>query len=431
MRARALLSAENAWCLYDWANSAFVTTIVAAVLPAYFAETVCAGGPVTFPFAWFTLSGDPTSLWGYSMALAALVVAVLAPAFGAAADAGRRRKQFLAVMTGLGVVCAGLLATTKTGAVLPVLLLLVLGQIGFAGANVFYNSLLVSVAAPHRRDLVSSRGYALGYLGGGILLAINLLMIRRPGMFGLPGAEAGVRASFLSVAAWWALFSLPLFIIVPEGGGGRAGSFSESLAGGLRTLRKTLSHIRGRRNAFRFLLAFLLYNDGVQTVIIMATMFGKDELGLSTGDLVGALLVTQAVGVPGSLLYGAAATRWGAKRMLTVGICAYLCIVLYAFRMSSAVEFMVLAGVVGLFQGGLQAVSRSLYSRLIPAEMSAEYFGFFSVSQRFASIGGPLLFALVNDLTGSARYSILAMAILFLAGGVLLRTVRVPSEVEA
>ena len=415
--------AEWAWCLYDWANSSFVTTITAAVLPVYFADVVCGTDTVTWNLLGRGMESTATSLWGYAMALAAAVVAVLSPLFGAAADASRSRKRLTGLLTAVGVASAGLLSLTGEGDIWPVLGLLVAGQIGFAGSNVFYNSLLMSAAPPERRDLVSARGFAMGYLGGGLLLALNLLMIRRPGMFGMVDAGQGTRMSFLSVAVWWGLFSLPLFLRVPEGRGGSAKGLGTALREGLSRLAGTFGHIGAHRDAFRFLLAYLLYNDGVQTVIMMATVFGKAELGLGTGHLIGALLMTQAIGVPASLAYGSLATRFGAKRMIGVGIAGYLAIILYAFRMEAAWEFWVLAGAVGLFQGGIQAVSRSYFSTMVPEGMNAEYFGFFSISTRFASIFGPLLFALVRDLTGSARGSILSLAVLFLAGGGLLATV--------
>ena len=415
---------EWAWCLYDWANSSFVTTVTAAVLPVYFAEVVCGSRDVSWSLLGLGMESTATSLWGYAMALAALVVAVLSPVFGAAADASRSRKRLTALLTSLGVLSAGLLSLTGEGDIWPVLGLLVAGQIGFAGSNVFYNSLLISAARPERRDLVSARGFAMGYLGGGILLALNLLMIRRPELFGLADGTAGTRLSFLSVAVWWSVFSIPLFLRVPEGSGGAVSGLGPALRDGLRRLSRTLRNLRAHRSAFRFLLAYLLYNDGIQTVIMMATVFGKAELGLGTGHLIGALLMTQAIGVPASLAYGSLASRYGARRMITVGIAGYIAIVLYAFRMQEAWEFWVLAGAVGLFQGGIQAVSRSFFSRMVPTGMNAEYFGFFSISTRFASIFGPLLFAVIRDLTGSARSSILSLAALFLAGWALLATVR-------
>jgi UMF1 family MFS transporter len=400
-----------------------VTTVVAAVLPVYFAEVVCRGEPVAWTFLGRAVHSEAPSLWGYAMSLAALLVALFSPVFGAAADAGGRRKQFLGVLTGLGIAATALLYTVGAGDVWPALGILVLGQLGFAGSNVFYNSLLVSAAPPGKRDAVSARGFAFGYLGGGILLAVNLLMIRSPGTFGFGDPGAATRAVFLTVAAWWALFSVPLFRFVPEGSGGKAASFRESFGSGLRTLRATFRSIRQQKRILRFLVAWLLYNDGIQTVIIMATIFGKSELGIGTGQLIGALLLTQAVGVPGSIAYGRLAERFGAKRMLYAGIAAYIVIILFAFRMHTATEFYVLAGAVGLFQGGVQAISRSFYASMVPAGMSAEYFGFFSVSTRFASIFGPLIFALVGDLTGNLRLSILALAVIFVAGGWILRGV--------
>lgn len=417
--------AENAWCMYDWANSAFVTTIVAAVLPAFFAGVVCGSDPVTLTFFGTTIVSGSQSLWGYSMALAAFLVAVGAPVFGAAADAGGKRKLFLGIMTAVGVLASAMLAFSGPGRVVFTLLMVILGQLGFAGANVFYNSLLVHATPPERRDAVSSRGYAMGYLGGGLLLAINLLMIRKPDLFGLPPGDSAVKLSFLSVALWWAVFSIPLFRRVPQGEAKTAGlSFQESLKGGLKALAVTFRNIRGHRNAMKFLVAFLLYNDGVQTVILMATVFGKAELGLGTSDLIGALLLTQFIGVPGSLLYGRLAKKVGAKGSILAGIAGYTAIVLYAWKMTQSWQFWILAGSVGLLQGGIQAISRSFYSRLIPSEQSSEYFGFFSISSRFASIAGPLMFAVIGDLTGSTRNSILAISVLFVAGALVLLAVK-------
>lgn len=405
-----------------------MTTIVAAVLPVFFAETVCGSRRLDWSLAGLHVSSNATSLWGYAMALAALLVALMAPVMGAAADAGGRRKQFLGVFTGLGVLASGMLALTGPGHIWPVLGLLVAGQVGFAGANVFYNSLLVSAVRPERRELVSARGYAFGYLGGGLLLALNLLMIRKPGLFGIPDTLSAVRLVFLSVSIWWALFSIPLFLRVPEGFSGGASTVPASFRRGFSTILSTFRHIRARRNIFRFLLAFLLYNDGVQTVIMMATVYGKAELGLGSGHLIGALLLTQMVGVPGSLAYGWLAGRFGSRRMIFVGIAGYVGIIAYAVRMSTALDFWILAGVVALFMGGIQAVSRGYYSRMIPEGMNAEYFGFFSVSQKFASIFGPLMFAAVKDITGSSRLSILSLLVLFISGGLVLRTVRDPDD---
>lgn len=416
--------AENAWCLYDWANSAFVTTVVAAVLPAFFAGVVCGTDSVRLSFPGFSLESGSQSLWGYAMSFAAMLVALGAPVFGAAADAGGKRKLFLGVMTGVGVLSSALLFFSGPGRVSFTLAMVILGQVGFAGANVFYNSLIVHATSPERRDMVSSRGFAMGYLGGGILLALNLLMINKPSIFGIPEGNMAVRLSFLSVAIWWAVFSIPLFRKVPQGAPKPGVSFPDSLRKGISTLSVTFRNLKQHRNAMRFLIAFLLYNDGVQTVILMATVFGRAELGLGMSDLIGALLLTQFIGVPGSLLYGKLAEAFGAKKSLLYGIAGYIAIVVYAFRMTESWQFWILAGAVGLLQGGIQAISRSFYSRLIPGEQSSEYFGFFSISSRFASIFGPLMFALTGDITGSTRNSILAISLFFIAGGAVLLSVK-------
>ena len=426
------ISKSNAWCLYDWANSAFVTTVVAVVLPVYFHKIICSeASEITLSILGIQIHSTPTSLWGYAMALAALLVAVFSPVFGAAADIGGRRKQFLGILTAVGVSASALLWFTGPGNIQLVLGLLILGQIGFAGANVFYNSLLLLVAKPGERDTISARGFAFGYLGGGILLAVNLLMIRQPGLFGILDSTTATRFAFLSVALWWALFSIPLFVVVPGKGKGdniRSHSFIESLAAGFKTLRKTLGEIRKYSNLFRFLISFLIYNDGIQTVIMMAAIFAVSSLDLGTSSLIGAMLLTQAVGVPASIIYGRIAKKIGAKKAITAGIFGYLLIIVYAFRMQTAAEFWGLAAAVGLLQGGIQAVSRSFYSRLIPPDMSSEFFGFFAISTRFASIFGPLLFALIADITGNIRLSILVLSVFFLTGGIILAGVKSPSE---
>ncbi len=423
------MSPRLAWGLYDWADSAFVTTIVAAVLPVYFASVVCGGSAeVSFRLLFWDVSGSPTSLWGYAASIAALLVAVASPVAGALADAGGRRKVWLASSAALGIASSAMLSLSGPGMVLYTLAFLAVGEVGFSGAQVFYNSLLGDVSrSSGERDSVSSGGFALGYLGGGLLLALNTLMIARPGMFGLADAAAASRAGFATVAVWWAVFSIPLFLFVHEGGpAGRARGSLREAAG---MLAGTARDIRSRRDLKLFLIAFLLYNDGIQTVILMASVYGKSDLGLDTSSLVGALLVTQIVGVPGSLGFGRAAGRIGARKALLGGIAAYLAIVLLASGMDDSADFMVLAILVGLFQGGMQAVSRSFFSRLVPPGRNAEYFGFFSVSTRFASIFGPLLFALVRDVTGEGRAAILAVAVLFLAGGAVLWSVRDPEVV--
>ncbi|MCK5786570.1 MAG: MFS transporter [Candidatus Sabulitectum sp.] len=416
--------AEKAWCLYDWANSSFVTTVVAAVLPVFFVGVVCGSGPVTLRFPGFEFTSNSQSLWGYAMSLAALLVAIGAPIFGAVADAGGKRKLFLGIMTVTGIIASALLFFSGPGLVGFTLAVVILGQIGFAGANVFYNSLLVYVTPPSRRDIISSRGFAMGYLGGGLLLALNLLMIKQPGLFGIPEGTLAVRLSFLTVALWWGGFSIPLFKKVPEEEKSSSISFIRSLRQGITSLAVTFRSLKQHKNAFRFLLSFLLYNDGIQTIIMMATVFGKAELGLDSSHLIGALLLTQFIGFPGSIYYGRLAGKLGSRKALLVGLAGYIAVVLYAWRMTETWQFWILAGAVGLLQGGVQAISRSFYSVLIPREHASEYFGFFSISSRFASILGPLMFAVIGDITGSTRNSIISISVFFIAGGILLLTVK-------
>ncbi len=264
----------------------------------------------------------------------------------------------------------------------------------------------------------------MGDLGGGLLLAINLLMIKKPGFFGIPEGTLAVKLSFLTVAVWWSVFSIPLFRRVPEKRISFHTGFPLLVRDAFTRLGITFRHIKQHKQAFRFLLSFLLYNDGIQTIIIMATVFGKAELGLESSHLIGALLLTQFIGFPAAILYGKLATAVGSKKSLLVGIAGYIAIVLYAWKMTATWQFWILAGAVGLLQGGIQAISRSYYSVLIPQENASEYFGFFSISSRFASILGPLVFAVIGDLTGSTRNSILSISVFFVAGGILLLTVK-------
>lgn len=420
--------AEKAWCLYDWANSAFVTTIVAAVLPVFFVGVVAGSGTVSVQLPGFLFTSNSQSLWGYAMSLAALLVALGAPVFGAVADAGGKRKLFLGIMTTVGVIASALLFFSGPGLVGFTLAMVILGQIGFAGANVFYNSLLVYVTPPARRDLISTRGFAVGYLGGGLLLALNLLMIKQPGLFGIPPGTMAVKLSFLTVALWWALFSIPLFRKVPEGSASSNSDFKHSFRTGIKSLATTFRSIQQHKQAFRFLISFLLYNDGIQTIIIMATVFGKAELGLESSHLIGALLLTQFIGFPASILYGKLAAKLGSKKALLAGIAGYLAVIVYAWKMTETWQFWILAAAVGLLQGGVQAISRSFYSVLIPQEHASEYFGFFSISSRFASILGPLMFAVIGDVTGSTRNSIISISVFFIAGGIVLLTVKDPEH---
>jgi UMF1 family MFS transporter len=314
-------------------------------------------------------------------------------------------------------------------------ILFTLSLVGVAGSFVFYEALLPHIARRNEIDRVSAAGYALGYVGGGVLLALNLAWIQRPDWFGLPAgpgltesqATLPVRLAFLSVAVWWVVFSLPLFRRVPEPPprlepDERRGENPVKVA--LIRLGETFRELRSYRNAFLLLLAFLIYNDGIQTIIKMATAYGT-EIGIGQSALIGAILLVQFVGIPCTFLFGMVAGRIGAKRALFLGLMVYAAISVLGYFMKTATHFYVLAGLVGTVQGGTQALSRSLFASMIPQHKSGEFFGFFSVFEKFAGIFGPLIFAGTIATTGSSRNAILSVIGFFVVGGALLNLVNV------
>ena len=405
----------NAWCMYDWANSAFVTTVMAAVLPPFYSTVAGA-----------TLPGNlATVYWAYTTSIALFIGAIMAPILGAIADFAGIKKRLLAIFAAVGIVFTGLLYFVSTGDWLKASIFVIMAEIGFSGANIFYDSLLPHVARPQDIDQVSTKGYAMGYLGGGLLLAINLAMIMFPKMFGLPNAEMAIRVSFLTVAVWWGVFSIPLLRTVPEPPA--SGDITEGVnpvVGGFRRLAQTFHDIRRYRELTKFLVAFWLYNDGIGTIIKMATIYGA-EIGIGTTDLVGALLLTQFVGVPFSILFGRLARKLGTKSSIFLALGVYTLISIAGYFMSTAWHFWVLAGAVGLVQGGSQALSRSLFGTMVPKTKTAEFFGFYDISSKIAGIAGPFLFGVVGQLTGSSRLSIISLIIFFIGGMLLLTTVNV------
>lgn len=405
----------NAWCMYDWANSAFATTIMAAVLPPFYSTVAGA-----------TLPGNlATVYWAYTTSIALLIGAVMAPILGAIADFAGIKKRLLAIFAGIGILFTGLLYLVSTGDWLKASIFVILAEIGFGGSIIFYDSLLPHVARPQDIDQVSTRGYAMGYLGGGLLLAVNLAMIMFPKIFGLPNTEMAIRVSFLTVAVWWAVFSIPLFRHVPEPPASGDKSLGiNPVAGGFRRLAQTFHDIRRYRELTKFLVAFWLYNDGIGTIIKMATIYGA-EIGIGTTDLVGALLLTQFVGVPFSILFGRLARKLGAKSSIFLALGVYTLISIAGYFMSTAWHFWVLAGAVGLVQGGSQALSRSLFGTMVPKTKTAEFFGFYDISSKIAGIAGPFLFGVVGQLTGSSRLSIISLIVFFIGGMLLLTTVNV------
>ncbi len=410
--------------MYDWANSAFATTVMAAVLPIFFRNVAA----VTLPTSQHQLA---TSIWGYTTAIAMFFVAILSLLLGPISDYSASKKKFLAIFAGIGITATSFLAFSGVGDWIWVAVLFILGNIGFAGSEVFYDSLLPHIARPEEIDRVSTKGYAFGYIGGGILLAVNVGMIWvLPKITILPGGESvsllGMRLSFLSVGLWWAFFSIPLFRNVPEPLGGKTtptvGENPFMVAG--KRLYTTFRDIQRYKQLFIFIIAFWFYNDGIGTIIKMATAYG-DEIGIGTIDLIGALLLTQIVGVPFSLWFGRLAESISVKKAIFVGLGVYVMISVGGYFMTKAVHFWILAFMVGLVQGGTQGLSRSLYASMVPKKKSAEFFSFYNISGKFAGILGPAVFGLVGQIAGSSRLGILSLIFFFVVGGFLLFKVNV------
>lgn len=408
---RARRRAVRAWCLYDFGNSAFATSAVAAILPVWFAGIAGRVMP----------AHDATALWGYASALAMLAAAITGPLIGAAADAMGRRKPALFACVAAGSAATAALALLPGSDWRPLLALFGVGFVAFASANVLYDSLLPAVAGRGEIHRVSARGFAWGYAGGGLLLAINLAWILLPQRFGLADAAAATRLSFASIGAWWLGFSIPLFRHVPEpgtrvvrpAGGGRDA---------LRQVTRTLRHLPRHRDLFTFLVAFWLYSDGIGTIIKMATVYGA-EVGIGRNDLIGALLLVQIVAAPASLAFGRLARPLGPRRAVIAGLAGYAVITLLAFFMTEPWHFWLLAGLVALVQGGTQALSRSMFATLVPPHQRGEMFGFFSVSEKLAGVVGPLVFAVVAQASGAGRWSTLTLLPWFVGGAWLLTRV--------
>jgi UMF1 family MFS transporter len=338
------------------------------------------------------------------------------------ADAGHGKKRWLAGFAALGCVGTAGLSLVAKGDYASATACYALATIGFAGSLVFYDALLVSVASDADSDRISALGYALGYLGGGVLFAVNVLMTLKPALFGLADAAAGVQASFVTVALWWAAFTLPLLGRVRErdtGGSPRAGAFRR----GISQVGHTFARVRGMPQVWRFLLAYWLYIDAVDTVIRMAVDYGL-SLGLPSQSLITALLITQFVGFPAAIVFARLACRVGAQRSILIGIAVYCGVTVFGYFMTTAAEFYALAIVIGLVQGGVQALSRSFFSRLIPPDEAGEFFGFYNMLGKFAAVIGPALMGVVGVITGSTRSSILSLLVLFIAGALLLVRVR-------
>jgi UMF1 family MFS transporter len=416
----------RAWALYDWANSAFWATVI-LIFPFHFASVANAGAPPAVA----------SSRYAWATTLAMTLIAVLSPLLGAIADHAGIKKKMLGAFLALGVAATAAMVFIGRGEWRYAALVFILGNIGVAGTIIFYEALLTHVARPEELDRVSSAGYALGYLGSSLLMAANLLWIQRPQWFGIDSAETATRLSFLSVAAWWGLFSIPLFLWVsepPKSGGAERGT--ALIAAGFKRLGQTFRELRRYRHALWMLLAFLIYNDGIGTIIRMGPAYAA-EIGLPPATSAASLLVVQVVGIPCAFLFGVLADRFGPKRCVYFALLVYVGITLWGYFMKTPLQFFVLCLLVGTVMGGAQALSRSMFASLIPRHKSAEFFAFFGVFDKFAGIIGPAVFATMIETTGSSRGAILAVMAFFVVGGALLSRVdleegrRVAREAEA
>ena len=411
-----------AWAFYDWANSAFITTVVVAFFPIFFRSYWAKDLP----------SETVTLHLGTANALASLSVMLLAPFLGAVADRGGIKKPLMAIFVALGVCATLLLTLIGENQWQLAMFAFVLAVVGFLGANIFYDSLLVDVAEEKDFNRVSALGYGLGYLGGGLLFLLCVLLTLHPEWFHLGSDKvSAVRWAFGVTAVWWALFSIPLWLLVHQrttNTVSKRPAIGRLITEGWRDFIDTFQHIRQLKSVGLFLLAYWFYIDGVDTVIVMSVDYGQ-TLGFPQDSLITALLVTQFIAFPAAILFGYLGNKLGAKQGILIGLAAYVVITLGASQMQTVNGFYALAMCVGLVQGGVQALSRSLFASLIPADQAAKFFGFYNMLGKFAAVLGPLLVGVVGVLTGSSRLGLLAVLILFIIGGFLLW--RVPMAAKA
>jgi MFS transporter, UMF1 family len=404
------------WCLYDWAYSSFATIIISAILPVYYSRIAAENLP----------GNTATAYWGYTNVAALLVSVLLAPLMGAVADFSGIKKRLLLIFAAVGILATALLYYVTSGDWLLASVFFILGNVGFSMSEVFYNSILPSVAGPEEIDRVSVKGYALGYLGGGVLLALDIGLIEL-----MSDKTLATRISFITVSVWWAVFTIPFILNVREPQVGKIKKLDAGiLIGGFKRLGVTFSELRRYKELFLFLAAFWIYNDGIGTIIKMATIYGA-EIGISESALIGALLMTQFVGIPFSFAFGWLARYLGTKNSIMLGLFVYIVISVAGYFMETALHFFILAFLVGTVQGGTQALSRSLYGSMLPKDKTAEFFGFYGMSSKFAGIIGPLVFAVVSQTTGTSRLSIFSLIVFFIIGALLLSRVDVEKGMQA
>ena len=396
------------WALYDWANSAYATTVMAGFFPLFFKAYYSADVDATVS----------TAQLGIANSISSFIIVLIAPLLGAIADSASLKKRFLFIFAYLGILMSAALVLVGEGEWHIAAFVYVLGNVGFMGSNTFYDGLLPSVSNEKNVDFVSGLGFALGYLGGGILFAVNVWMLQDYTLFGFDNEAEAIKTSFITVALWWTLFSLPLLLFVHEKKEKNIQTGSLIKQGYLR-LKNTFSKIKKLKGLLLFLVAYWLYIDGVDTIIRMAVDYGM-ALGFGTDTLILSLLIVQFVGFPATLLFANLAQRWDTKKAIFLAIGVYFFITLWASMMDQEYEFYILAAIIALVQGGIQALSRSYYSKMIPLHHSAEFFAFYNFLGKFAAIFGPLLVATVALISESSRLAMASIAIFFVLGAILL-----------
>lgn len=400
------------WALYDWANSAFATTVMAGFFPLFFnAYWADPNNPA-----------ESTFFLGLANSTYAIIVALMAPFLGAIADQGNSRKKFLIFFAFMGAVFSASLYLVNQGNWQLATIVYIAAAVGFSSGNIFYDSLLLTVAPRDKLNMVSSLGFSMGYIGGGSLFALNVFMFLKPSFFGISNQSIAVKLSFLSVAVWWILFSIPLILYVREPVIYNSVPIRQAVSLGFRQLMNTFYQLKHFKIVSLFLIAYWFYIDGVDTIVKMAVDYGM-SIGFNSSTLMTALLMVQFIAFPAALGYNWVAMKIGTKEAVMTSIFAYIIITILGYFMKSETHFYILAILIGLFQGGIQALSRSLYSRIIPKSHAAQFFGFFNMLGKFAAVIGPLLIGSVTILTGSARLGILSIIVLFICGAFLLMLV--------
>lgn len=410
-----LNKAEKSWALYDWANSAYSMTITSTILPLYFKGIYTdSGGSAAMS----------TAYWGYANSIGTLIIAILAPILGTIADYKGYKMKFFNLFFIIGVTFTGFLAMVPTTLWSLLLFFYILNSMGFSGSNIFYDAFLVDVTTEERMDEVSTMGYALGYIGSTIpfIICMAIVILAQYSIIPISTAAAS-KISFVLTAVWWGVNTIPMIKNVKQIHG--IDVEPNPILNSFRRLQNTLGNIKKHRKAFIFLLSYFFYIDGVNTIITMATSYGSD-LGISNTSLLIILLLTQFIAFPFSILYGSLANKYNGKKMLYIGVITYIFICIYAYFIRTAIDFWILAMLVGSSQGGIQALSRSYFGKLVPKEKANEFFGFYNIFGKFAAIIGPFLVGIVTQITGRSNYGVFSIILLFIVGGIIL--IKVPDN---